>query len=251
MKISHRAIICAITLSFAILANSASAQPGRGPGGRGPGGGPGAGGLDLLRSEVVQKELELVDDQIDKLRDLGEEMRNAMREVFQGIDFRNMTEEDRNALREKMREATGDIREKLEEILLPHQRERFQQLQLQAQMRGGTARALGSEAVREALGISEDQVNELREKAEQANRELNEKIQKLREEARTELLESVLSKEQLAKFEELLGEPFQFPQPQFGRGPGQGGGRGPGGGDGQGRRRGDGEGGRRERPETE
>lgn len=61
------------------LASIADAQPGRGPGRRGFGGGFGGfggfGKLQLLQNSSIQKELEMTDEQIEKIKKLQEELR--------------------------------------------------------------------------------------------------------------------------------------------------------------------------------
>ena len=219
----------------------ASAQPG---GGRGPQFGGGGGGVtDLLRDSGIRKELELVDDQIAKIEELGNQIRSEMQEVFAGFrGLRDLPEEERRAKMEEMQatmRAKGrEVQERVEEVLLPHQRERLGQLMVQSRLRQGTARALGSEQMREALGLTEDQIEKLREASETKTRELEEKISKLREEARKEILEDVLTADQVARFEKMVGEPFEFQQQRQGFGGQRGGDGGRGrGGDGQGRGR--------------
>ncbi len=228
----------AIAVAVALVASSVLAQPNRRPGG-GQGGAPGGDSeIDLLRSAEVQKELELVDDQISQIQQLSEESRDAIRQLFQGVDFRNLSEDERAAMREKIQTAGNEAREKVKSVLLPHQQERLSQIHVQSQLRGGAERALGSDEVREALEITDEQLENLREKSEEITKELNEKIAQLRDEARQQLLEAVLTKSQIAKFEKMIGETFDLPQPApsrrptggpQGRAPGQGQGQGQGG----------------------
>jgi hypothetical protein len=91
-------------VAIAVLSMSSVAFAQRGRGGPGGGGGLFGGGqtngLDLLGDENVRKELDLVDDQIAKLQEVGGKMRDEMRAAFEGFDFqglRDLSEEERNA----------------------------------------------------------------------------------------------------------------------------------------------------------
>lgn len=228
----------AVALTVAI-GSTAFAQPGRG----------GFGGFDsslmLLMNQDVVKELELVPEQQEKLRALGEKARDDMRDMFSGL--RDLNEEERRErfaeMREKMAEVQESLKEEVDEILLPQQRDRLAQIHFQSQnRRRGTTGALTSDAVVDALDISEEQLEEMQKKADEVREELEEKIAKAREEAKDDIL-SVLTPAQRKKYDELMGEPFEFQQRGFqgfqGRGGGDRGNRG--GGDREGRR---------ERPET-
>ena len=195
----------------------------QGPGQRrGPGSGGGFGdfgGTSLLRNEAVQKELELVDEQMEKLTKLGEEMRAEFGEMFKGM--RDLSSEERREKFEGLREKMTGIREKLQKdvdgILLPHQRDRLSQTQFQMQNRGrGTSGALGNDRVAEQLGITEDQKEMLAKIGVEVREDMAKKMQKIREEAQEKLM-SVLTPEQKAKFKKLSGEPFEMPRPDFGR----------------------------------
>ena len=198
-----------LALSFVLgIASVASAQPGRGPGGFGFGDSTSF----LLRDDAVRKELEIVPGQIEKLEAAEEKMREQMRDMFSGL--RDLPEEDRRAkfeeLRGKMADAQEQMRKEIDEILLPQQRDRLAQIRFQSQMRrGGSTGSLTGNAVVEALGISEDQLEEMRKKEEEVREELTKKIQEAQEEARNEIL-SVLTPAQRKKYEELMGQPFEF-----------------------------------------
>lgn len=234
-------------LAFCV-SSVAMAQPGRGGrGGRGggfgggPGGGPGGGGLTgVLMREDVQKELEMVPDQVDDIRKLLEGRRERMGEMFSGLRDIEDREERGRKFREIMEKAQAEQEKEVGKILLPHQLKRAKQLAFQQRLRGGAGRALtGGGSLAEELGITEAQQEKLRAANEKLQNELRQKIAELQKEAQEELLK-VLTSQQQAKFKDLVGEPFDFQPMQFG-GPGGGpGGRGQGGfGDRGGRGQGD------------
>jgi Spy/CpxP family protein refolding chaperone len=254
MKSVVRASLFAVVAIAVVAVTSVSfGQPGgRGRGGFGGGfGGPGGGnGLDLIGDENVRKELDLVEDQVTKLRELGEKMREDMRGAFEGVnfqEFRDLSEEEREArmapIREKMQKVTADAQKEIDQVLLPHQRERLKQIVVQSNVRRqGTSGALTSGTLAEELKITPEQVEALRAKQEEVQAEMQKEIQQLQAEGREKVL-SVLTAEQRAKLTSLMGSPIEFAPPQFGggfgggRGGPGGGGRGPGGGDNGGRLR--------------
>ncbi len=200
-----------------LIGQAVWAQPGFGQGG--PGGGRGmnffGGNLFLLADENVQKDLDLSEDQIDQLKKLQDEVRSTMMNMFQGMqpgrgeDPRRMFEE----MQEKAQETLKGFEEDIDEILLPHQTKRLKQISVQSQSRGrGVGGSLLSETIRNDLKISREQEQKLRETAEQLEKELQEKIVKLRREAMNKLLDQ-LTPEQREKYRELVGDPIEFGNP--------------------------------------
>jgi Spy/CpxP family protein refolding chaperone len=225
-----RAHLATLTLTVvATLAVSAVAQPPGGRGGRGfggPGGPFGGGIIGLMQSDEVRQEIELSEDQEAELRTLREtvqdEIRNEMGDMFRGM--RDLSDEERQArfdeIRTRFDEINKDVEGRLGKVLLPHQFDRVKQIDLQSRIQRGGASALSEGELAETLGLTEGQREQLREKSEEVERDLNAKIQQLRLDARNQLLE-VLTTEQRAKLEGMMGEAFAVPEPQFG--PGRGG----------------------------
>lgn len=217
----------------------------------GAGGGPGGGDpiSGLLRSKEVREELKITDEQMEAIKKLSQASRPKRPE---GLNFREMSEEDRSAFFKKMQkeqaERIAEMKEQLEEVLLPQQIERAEQIALQVQ----GARALSQSDVAEKLGITEQQQQELKEvrdSLQDGMREkmremfsggdrngMREKMMEIRKEMEEKVL-GVLTSDQKAKFEEMKGDPFEMPE-RVGRGGGRGGQ--------EGRR-----GGKRNRPESE
>jgi len=232
-----RSVVFGMLLSTAVLVVSpAFAQGGRGgAGGRGGfGGGGGELGqmMFLLQDENVRKDLEIVDDQVEKMRDLQRKSFDGMRDMFTGL--RDLSEDERNAkleeIRTQMEARQKDLVKEADEILLPHQKSRLQQIMVQSQLRRqNTGDALSNGKLAEELGITEDQKEQLAKIQEEVTKELAEKTAKLREDAKNKVLK-VLTAEQKAKLDKLIGAPIEFAAPQFGGGgrggPGGQGGRG-------------------------
>lgn len=239
-----------------------------GPGGGGPGGmmggmmGMGARGgagnlVMLLGREEVRTEIELMPDQVEGLRKMAERMRPERPD----FDFRNATDEERSAFMAKMQaqqaERAADAKAQLEELLMPKQFERLEQIALQSQ----GAMALLNPEVAEKLSISKEVTEAMNKDVTASQEEGREMFQKLMAEGNREAMGSMrekmeemrkaletklvahLSDEQKTKFEEMKGEKFELPPMTFGGRGGPGGDRGAGPG---GERRGP-EGGRPER----
>lgn len=208
----------------ACLVTSAGAQGGQGRrgGGFGGRGGFGGGGLMMLRSADVQKELKMTQPQIEKLDAKQQEVFQAMQDARQGIDFQNMTDEQRQAFQKKM----GDIQTKaVTDVLDTTQQKRFHQLELQQQ--GGNA-LLRNKEVAEAIKVTDDQKSKLQAIQQAAQEEMRnnrpdfsggqpspEEMQKFMtkmqemQKATNEKMLAVLTPVQLAKWKELTGEPFK------------------------------------------
>lgn len=206
-----------------LLGSSAVAQPGGGFGGRGGFGrgggfgGPGGGMTGLLMSEDVRRELEITDDQLADLESMGEELRDQMRSMFEGM--RDLSPEERRdrfaTMREDMEEIQAQAEERINEVLLPHQVARLREINLQQQVRrGGLQGALRGELAEE-LGITEEQREQMAAKAEELQQELQQKIEQLRKDAQEELM-GLLTPEQRSKIESMMGSEFEMQTPAFG-----------------------------------
>jgi hypothetical protein len=183
--------------------------------------------VGLIQTGEVQREIELSADQEEELRTLREtvqdEIRNEMGDMFRGM--RDLSDDERqarfNEIRTRMDELNKGVETRLQKVLLPHQFDRLKQIDVQARVQRGGAAALTEGELAETLGLTEAQREQIRERSEQVQQDLNAKIQQLRLDARKQLLE-VLTTEQRAKLEGMMGAEFAVPEPQFGP-PGRGG----------------------------
>ena len=232
--------VAGLAIVLTVSASQLVAQPPGGGfrGGRGGPGGPGGffgggGTLGLIQQQEVQAEIELSEDQQAELRTLGETIRDEIRSEMQGMfqGMQGLSNEERQArfdeIRSRFEEINKDAESRLQKVLMPHQFDRLKQIDLQSRIQRGGAAALAEGELADTLGLSESQRDQIREKSEQVQKDLNEKIGQLRVEARNQLLE-VLTTEQRAKLESMMGAEFSLPEPQFGP-PGQPGRRGFGG----------------------
>ena len=218
----------------------------RGPGGR-PGGGPGGSGrnrggdvLGLLRSPEIREELELMPDQVEALQTLEKRMRDQPRDKSdfnpRDYDFRNASEEEKAELFKKIQsrraEQLTQQKQQLEEVLMPEQMERLEQLAIQVQ----GLMALGDPQVQKEIGLSSSQVDQLkkirsdqdgkmreglRDMWQSGKREdMREKMMEMRKGIESSMLE-VLDTNQKEKFESMKGKPFDFESIQKDRRGGQ------------------------------
>lgn len=217
-------------LGLSLVASAAVAQQRAEVRGRlGAGGPPGFGGgpLELLQRADVQAELELLDEQKNELNAAVVKFTERRREVLGKFaeQFRNRdaaSEADRDALRAEVQDAFQSLGRSAEEsltFLLPHQRRRLSQLELQFRLRAtGGLGALGSREIGEQLAVTDEQREALRNKAIELGREFSKKLAVLRNEMQEQLL-AELNPDQRTKFQEMLGNPFEFQERPLGGGP--------------------------------
>lgn len=221
MKSSLKLAIPGLAILFVLMlcATDVMAQGGnrgRGRGGRDRGG-QDENPIRLLRSESVQRDLEMMEDQIELIeemdaeRDRNREDRDRNREA-QMAELEGLSEEAREKKLREMRDERDKARmSSLSDVLLPHQIDRLTQIVAQASARGG----LVNGRLAESLEITDEQRDRIREKAEKLQKVLDEKIAKLRQQMQEELL-AELTPEQRAQYKQMMGEPFAFENQQPG-----------------------------------
>jgi Spy/CpxP family protein refolding chaperone len=120
--------------------------------------------------------------------------------------MRDLSREERREkfeeLRTEMESRRGEMEERINSVLLPHQQKRLNQLTMQSKARrqGGTISFAASDTLAEKLNLTEEQKAKLKEAADSAKKELEKKINKLKEKA----------KEQRQQYAELMGDAFKF-----------------------------------------
>jgi len=163
---------------------------------------------DLLRRSDVRKELELSDRQIEELEGLNGGRGEQMRELFSGL--RGLSREGQaEKLRDAVAKAGEETQKRINDILLPHQSKRLNQLAVQYRLRGGTSRTLSNDTIADELGITDKQKEKIQEKSNELQSELNEKIAELRKEMQEELLRELTPKQRQA-WKKMIGDRFTF-----------------------------------------
>jgi len=171
--------------------------------------------LSLLANENVQEELELVDDQIEEIKELGDEMRQSMRDMFteRREEMRDASNEERremwSEIQKEIKVQYEELKPKVEGVLLPAQVTRLAEIKMQATVRqsGGLTSERGGQALKDQLGLTDEQIEAMKEKAAEVRKTLEAKIAKLRKSAEAEVL-SVLDPEQREKYNEMMGEAY-------------------------------------------
>lgn len=163
----------------------------------------------MLSNPSVQKDLELVGDQLKQVQDLQADFARQMKEQIGDISKGGLNKDRLKDLPALMKTLRDRQREQMEGMLLPHQIARLQQVALQTHMKqAGTAGALASEKVMEALGITEEQVERLKKRSKEINEKLAKETAALKEKAKDELLKE-LSLDQQSKLKEMMGEKYE------------------------------------------
>jgi hypothetical protein len=170
----------------------------------------------VLQSAAVQKELEIFDDQREKLREIRSKTQKKIHEAMVGSINKagEGRPETRNPLppkemQEKLREIQADAAKEVDEVLLPPQKKRLQQIIYRKALQNrGTSSALASGELSKELKVTDEQKERIAKRAAEVQKELDKKIAKLREEAREEILNE-LDSNQKAKLKELLGAEFR------------------------------------------
>ncbi len=303
--VKFSAIACMTAMFLSAVAEAQPPQRGEG-GGRQRGGqrggqqrsgfGGGRGGFQpsvsravLLGVEDVQDELDIDDTQHATITAALETYRQERddsrpdRSQFDRSQFENATDEERQALREKMEKERDELNKKREALnkktdqmlatlLEPEQVKRLDQIAFQVRIRFGLTAMLKSNEMRSKLSITDEQlakIEKVEEDASTARREMFQnggfggrdgerpdftKIREMMAKAQKETEKNVLAvmtDEQNTTLASMKGEAFEFDMRALQRGGGRGGfgggDRGRGGERGRGRGRGDG-GGERRRP---
>jgi Spy/CpxP family protein refolding chaperone len=202
-------VIGGLVAGFAVAADP-PATP-RGPGFMG-GGMP---GLFLLRSDVVQKDLKLSDDQKESITKLQDKARE---------DFSSLQGLSQDERQSKMQTLLKEQEEKVGGILNDKQKARLKEIAIQQ----AGAMALANKDVAEALKLTDDQVNKIKELTDSFRKDARaafqsaagdrdaarEAMTKLRKESNEKIM-AVLNADQKAAFEKMKGEKIDLPAGGF------------------------------------
>jgi len=212
-------LLLSLTILLATaLVSTAEAQSRRGRGGmRGS-------FIGLLSNEAVQKELQLTDDQIAKVKEQGEKLRSEMREQYGKL--RDIQDSDkRRAKMTELREQSDEkVRNAASEMLSREKMIRLYQIRLQVR---GAVFGVNHRFVAGRLELTDEQkikaaeleeatqkkvygsFSGMRDMSDQQRRELFEKMRKIRTDADAKAVE-LLTAEQKEAYKKLQGEKFEF-----------------------------------------
>lgn len=167
----------------------------------------------LLKMPRVESDLQLLPEQKEelqaKLKQLREEFRVKRDEITKEITP-ELSEREREKLNKELadleQELRDEIKEAIDEVLLPFQKQRLDQIVAQSKLNNNGSGALMSEEFAKLLKLSDEQKKEFEQKQQELQKKLQEEIRDLRRKRQRELVEAVLTKEQLAKLKELIGD---------------------------------------------
>jgi len=213
----------ALILSLAFwLASAANGQPPFG----GRGGPFGGGRLMLLSNESVQKELKLSEEQIQKVKDTNEKIRDKHKDELAAL--RKLDAQERREKGQELFKTIGEETDKaMAEILKPEQAKRLKQISLQTM----GSQAFNDEEVQKGLNLTDDQKDKIKTlnedlgseigsifKNAQGNfQEAGKKAATLRKETLEKVL-ALLTDDQKKSWKEMTGEPFEVKFEFGGRG---------------------------------
>jgi hypothetical protein len=162
----------------------------------------------LLFDENVRKDLEMKEDQWQRLQDGQRKMQEEMAGAFQGL--RDLSEEQRQARFEEIRKKSQDEQKKLENTLTQAQRDRLKQIGVQSRLnRGNAGEALVSDEMAQDLGLTDADKDRIRKASEEAQEELRAEMRKLQDKAREKVI-LALTPAQRTTLTKLTGPKIEF-----------------------------------------
>lgn len=180
---------------------------------------PWSGSIRWLYMESVKKDLELVDEQTQKINQIRTDLQKETSEMYKKM--RDLSREERmKRYREMNEELAEKIENQIKEVLLPEQLARLKEVALQMKLRSyyGLGQALSGDDLVESLDISERQKKELLKVQQEVQQEIRQKTMefnaKIRAEAQEKILK-VLSKKQRDKLEKMQGDKFEYQPYQY------------------------------------
>jgi hypothetical protein len=181
-----------------------------------------------LANPQIQEELKLTDDQWDKIKQAREEISQKMRDVYGSKDINEKDPQKRKqAYRERIRDLSDKAEAKSRAILSEKQAERLKQIIRQWQLGSGSQGIVGvllDKDVGATLHLTNEQREQLRQKQAEVHQEKTRKLQEfyrqLQAEARSRLF-ALLTADQRANLDVLLGPKFEFKPDAEGKGQGR------------------------------
>jgi F0F1-type ATP synthase membrane subunit b/b' len=167
----------------------------------------------LLNMPRVATDLQLLPEQKEKLEAKFQELRDEFARRRDRINHQLSTEipeQERERLNQQLAELQSrfreDIKAAIDEVLLPFQKKRLDQLVAQSRLNNDGSGALENEEFARLLQLTEEQKKALQQQQEEMQKKLQEEIVALRRKRQRELLESVLDKDQLKRLKDLIGD---------------------------------------------
>ena len=152
--------------------------------------------VEDFQKSVIQ-DAEILSDQLKEIHEINKQHFVDTKELYEGKG---------EEIREKRLALNNEREAKFEEVLLPHQMKRLQEIITQIHVQNaGEAGALIHADYGELLGITSEQRTRIKSRHKEIGKTLKEDILKLREEANNRVT-SLLDSKQRRRFKELVGE---------------------------------------------
>ena len=152
--------------------------------------------VEDFQKSVIQ-DAEILSDQLKEINEINKQHFVDTKELYEGKG---------EEIREKRLALNNEREAKFEEVLLPHQMKRLQEIITQIHVQNaGEAGALIHADYGELLGITSEQRTRIKSRHKEIGKTLKEDILKLREEANNRVT-SLLDSKQRRRFKELVGE---------------------------------------------
>lgn len=145
-------------------------QPGRGGFGGMMGGGGGMAYGMVANNKVLQEELKVTDEQKEKLTEALKPINEKRREMTQGFDFRNASEEERKEMREKQAKLGEETKKAVEGVLKPEQFKRLKQISYQMM----SVNAFNDKDVQAELKMTDEQKEKVKAVVDEYNKDTGE-----------------------------------------------------------------------------
>jgi len=168
--------------------------------------------IEILVSGTLNKELDLVAEQVDALRNISEHRRKTLLQRFaspSGPAAESAKQNRPPKYADLLPEANRQAFKAIEEVLLPHQLKRWKQIVLQLTHGNEPNRALLLPSVVHQLQIKPEQEEAIKQMFADAEKKIQKMAEEIRKERDEQIHTRVLSTKQRAEFENLFGSPFR------------------------------------------
>jgi hypothetical protein len=166
----------------------------------------------LVSMPRVASDLQLLPDQqqslqsgLKAIRDRFAPRREALHKQLSDAKTDGQRQEISDALGKLEQELRDEVKSAIDDVLLPFQKKRLDQIVAQSKLNNDSRNALQSEEFAKLLNLTDDQKKELDKKQEEMRAKLQEEIRELRLKRQREVLEAALTKDQQEKLKELIG----------------------------------------------
>jgi hypothetical protein len=165
--------------------------------------------MDILLSGALNKELELIDSQIGRLKEIRDERKNSIRtEILRLNDelSKGRSKDGSQLMQKAITDVDKAALDRIRDVLLPFQEQRWNQLALHFVFSEDKAAAFFTPQVDGVLSLTESQKAHLREAFSQGERELKQADMEIRRK-RLERMVDMLTPEQREKWLSSFGKP--------------------------------------------